>query len=182
MKLKFFLLVMMTMALVACGSSKPQNDSDVPDFVLNPPKAKGIIYGTGISQQESAQLAKTTADSRARQEIAKVLSTKVSSMLEDFMGQLALGENAEVTESVRSVTRSMTKIELVGVEIEKREFIDGTMYSLAKYNLDGEMRKMIKSQVEKALTSKEALLSQFRAKQGFEALDKELSKLQNELP
>ena len=77
---------------------------------------------------------------------------------------------------------SVSSVELVGCEIVKREFIDGSMYALAEYKLDGEMRKLIKSQVEKALTSKQALLSEFRAKQGFEALDKELVKLEGTLP
>jgi hypothetical protein len=51
------------------------------------------------------------------------------------------------------------------------------MYSLAKYPLDDSMKKFVNDAVNKSLSSKEALLSQFRAKQGFEELDKQLEKM-----
>ena len=168
--------------LAGCGGSKtqgpgPKNTSDMPDFVLNPPKQAGVLFGTGIAEQQSQQLAKETADLRARKEIASVLSQKVSTMLKDYLGQAGVGSNAEVTELAQSVTRAMSDVELVGVTIEKREYINGKMYSLAKYPLDDSMKKLVNDAVNKSLSSKEALLSQFRAKQGFEELDKQLDKM-----
>ncbi len=168
--------------LSGCGGGKTQgpgagNTSDMPDFVLNPPKQTGVIFGTGIAEQQSAQLAKETADLRARKEIAAVLSQKVSTMLKDYLGQAGIGTNAEVTELSQSVTRAISDVELVGVTIEKREYINGKMYSLAKYPLDDSMKKLVTDAVNKSLSSKEALLSQFRAKQGFEELDKQLDKM-----
>ncbi len=170
--------------LVGCGgkaTQAPVNQSDVPDFVLNPPKQTGVLFGTGIAEQSSMQLAKETADLRAMKEIAKVLSSKMESMMKDFLGQAlgqaGLGDQAEVTELSQSITRSITDVELVGVTIERREYIKGKMYSLAKYALDNSINDQIKKAVEKGLSSKEALLSQFRAKQGFEELDKNLDKM-----
>jgi hypothetical protein len=166
--------------LAGCGGSKtqgPRNTSDMPDFVLNPPKQAGVLFGTGIAEQQSPQLAKETADLRARKEIAAVLSEKVSTMLKDYLGQAGIGSKAEVTELSQSVTRAMSDVELVGVTIEKREYINGKMYSLAKYPLDDSMKKLVNDAVNKSLSSKEALLSQFRAKQGFEELDKQLDKM-----
>lgn len=171
--------------LNGCGGQKtkaPRNESGMPDFVLNPPSQTGVLFGTGISEQASPQLAKETADLRAKKEIAKILSQKVSNLMKDFMGQAAMGDAAEVTEFVQSVTKAVTDVELVGCIIEKREFIGGKMYSLAKYPLDDSMRKMIRDIVNKDLTSREALLSEFRAKKGFEDLDKELQKLQTPQP
>ena len=106
-----------------------------------------------------------------------MLSSKISSMLKDFLGQAGVGSTAEVTELSNSVTRSITEVDLIGVTIEKREYINGKMYSLAKYPLDDSMKKLVTDAVNKSLTSKEALLSQFRAKQGFEELDKQLDKM-----
>ena len=165
---------------IGCGGSKtqaPKNTSDMPDFVLNPPKQAGVLFGTGIAEQKSPQLAKETADLRAKKEIASVLSQKVSNMMKDYLGQAGIGSNAEVTELAQSVTRAMTEVELVGVTVEKREYINGKMYSLAKYPLDDSMKKLVNDAVNKSLSSKEALLSQFRAKQGFEELDKQLDKM-----
>ncbi len=166
---------------IGCGGPKttqaPKDTSGMPAFVLNPPKEAGVIFGTGIAEQQSAQLAKETADLRARKEIAAVLSTKVTNMLKDYLGQAGIGSQAEVTELAQSVTRAITEMELVGVTIDKREYIDGKMYSLARYPLDDSMKKLVQNAVGNALTSKEALLSQFRAKQGFEELDKQLDKM-----
>ena len=51
------------------------------------------------------------------------------------------------------------------------------MYSLAKYPLDDSMKILVNDAVNKSLTSKEALFTQFRAKQGFEELDRQLEKM-----
>jgi hypothetical protein len=166
--------------ITGCGGSKTggvKNAADMPDFVLNPPKSTGALFGTGIAEQQSPQLAKETADLRARKEISAVLSTKVSTMLKDYLGQAGIGSTAEVTELSQSVTRAISDVELVGVTIEKREYIKGKMYSLAKYPLDDSMKKIVSDAVNRSLSSKEALLSQFRAKQGFEELDKQLDKM-----
>jgi len=177
------LLIVAGLLFAGCAGTKPQvaqapkNDSDIPDFVLNPPLEAGFLFGTGIAEQQSAQLAKETADLRARKEIATILSQKISSMLKDFLGQAGLGTDAEVTELSQSVTRAITTTELVGVTVVKRAYIKGKMYSLAKYPLDDAARKLITNAVTSSLTSKAALLSQFRAKQGFEELDKELDKM-----
>jgi hypothetical protein len=180
------LLIVAGLLLAGCAGTKPhvaqapKNDSDIPDFVLNPPVEAGFLFGTGIAEQQSAQLAKETADLRARKEIATILSQKISSMLKDFLGQAGLGTDAEVTELSQSVTKAITSIDLVGVTVVRRDYIKGKMYSLAKYPLDDSARKLIADAVTKSLSSKEALLSQFRAKQGFEELDKELDKMKSD--
>jgi hypothetical protein len=178
----FCTLVVGMFFFYGCGGKKttaPQNDSGMPDFVLNPPKEAGFLFGTGIAEQTSPQLAKETADLRAKKEIARVLSEKMSSLMKDYLGQAGIGQEAEVTEFVQSVTKSITDVELIGCAIERREFIAGKMYSLAKFPLDETMRKMIMDVVRKNISSREALLSEFRAKQGFEDLEKELQKLQD---
>jgi hypothetical protein len=167
--------------VMGCGGSKtgttPKDTSDLPDFVLNPPKQAGVLFGTGVAEQQSPQLAKETADLRARKEIASVLSQKVSILLKDYLRQAGVGSAAEVTELAQSVIRAISDVELVGVVIEKHENINGKMYSLAKFPLDDSMKKQVNDAVNKSLSSKEALLNQFREKRGFEELDKQLEKM-----
>ncbi|NLD92559.1 MAG: hypothetical protein GX639_07815 [Fibrobacter sp.] len=167
--------------LVSCGGNKTQsskiNQDDMPSFFLNPPKETGFLFGVGMSEQQNLQLAKESADLRARKEIATVLGQRVSSLVKDYLGQAGIGSTAEVTELSQSVTRALSEVELVGATIEKREHIKGKMYSLAKYPLDESVKKIINNAVEKSFTSKEALLSEFRAKKGFEELDNQLNKL-----
>lgn len=176
-------VVSLSLMFLGCGGAKqaepPKDESGMPAFVLNPPSAPGKLYGTGIAKKASPQLAKDIADLNAKTEIAKILGQKVSNLTKQFMQESGIN-TPEVTEFSQSVTKSVTDQNLVGVIVEKREFVNGTMYSLAVLNLtDPTVKDFIKAQVTNSLTSKEALLSEFRAKQGFENLDKELDKLQN---
>ncbi len=165
-------------AMTGCGGSKTQGGGEaLPDFVLNPPKEQGYLFGSGMAEKASPQLAKEVADLRAKKEIAKILGQKISTLMKDFMGESGIGDSAEVTEFTNSVTKAITDIDLVGAEIIKREFEGGIMYALAKYPLDSRARDLIKGVVKKQLSSDDAMMSAFRAKQGFDELDKELEKL-----
>jgi hypothetical protein len=165
-----------------CGKESvapPKDESGMPGFVLNPPSEPGKLYGTGIAKKASPQLAKDIADLNAKTEIAKILGQKISNMTKQFMQESGM-DSPEAIEFSQSVTKSITDQNLVGVIIEKREFINGTMYALAVLNMtEAPVKEYVKAQVSKALGSKEALYSEFKAKQGFEALDTELDKLQN---
>jgi hypothetical protein len=180
--ISFALLGCLSAMTIGCGGKKtaaPRNDSDVPDFVLNPPKEIGVIFGTGIAEQQSPQLAKETADLRARKEIATILSSKVSSMFKDFLSQAGVGTAAEASELASSVTRSITDVELTGVTIERREYYKGKMYSMAKLAIDANLNVLINNVITNAFSNQESLLTQFKAKQGFEELDKQLDKMKS---
>lgn len=175
-------IIGLSLMFLGCGGAKqaaPKDESGMPAFVLNPPSAPGKIYGTGIAKKQSPQLAKEIADLNAKKEVAAVLGTKVSTLTKQFMGESG-ASNPEVTEFSQSITKAITDQNLVGVVITERQFVNGTMYSLAVLDLTSQQVKdYVKQQVTNSLTSKEALLSEFRAKQGFEQLDKELDKLEN---
>jgi hypothetical protein len=165
--------------MTGCGGGKTRGSGEqLPDFVLNPPKEQGYLFGSGMAEKASPQLAKEVADLRAKKEIAKILGQKISVLMKDFMGESGVGDSAEVTEFTNSVTKAITDVDLVGAEIVERKYEGGKMYALAKYPLDAQARDMIKGVIKKQLSSDEAMLSAFRAKQGFDDLDKELAKLQ----
>jgi hypothetical protein len=122
---------------VSCGGSKPE--ARVPDFVLNPPKAAGTIYGSAEAEKQTFQLAKDVADTRACREVARQLGTKVQEIVKDFQEQSGKGAQSEALEFSQVVGKTITNINLSGCTIEKREQgvgADGTVkiYSLAKLN------------------------------------------------
>ena len=168
--------------IIGCAHDKSaavHDDSGMPSFVLNPPVEAGKLYGTGIAKKESPQLARDIADLNAKTEIAKILGQKISNLTKQFMQESGVS-TPEATEFSESVTKSVTDQNLVGCQIVKRDQKNGSVYSLAVLNLtDPEVKKYIADAVTKSLAGKDALLSEFRAKQGFEDLDKELDKLQN---
>ncbi len=174
--------VLAVFTLVGCAGSKQKvhDDSGMPAFVLNPPIEPGKLYGTGIAKKENPQLAKDVADLNAKTEIAKILGQQIANLTKQFMQESGVNA-AEATEFSESVTKSVTNQNLIGCQIVKREFENGSMYSLACLNLtDPEVKKYVADAVTKSLAGKDALLSEFRAKQGFEDLDKELDKLSNQ--
>lgn len=184
MRLLTVSLTILAIFFAGCGGSKEvakQNTTGLPDFMINPPSAPGKIYGSGMAKKANPQLAKEIADLNAKKEIAKVLGQKLSNLTKQFMGEAGVGEDAEVTELSQSITKAVTDQNLVGVTIEKRDFKDGAMYSLAVLDLQSEeVKNFLQNQVEKAFTSKQALLSEFKAKKGFDELNSELEKVSNE--
>lgn len=180
MKLKTLALIAMTtmttMGMMACSGS----GSAMPEFMVNPPKADGKIFGSGTAEKSSFQLAKEAADTRACREVGRVLDQRVRSVLKDFMSESgAEVESAEVLEFVESTSKAVTDVQMAGCTIKEREHKEGdahTVYSLAEYDLSAS-KQLVKDMAHKNLATKEALYNRLRADQAFEKLDVELDKL-----
>lgn len=163
--------------VMGCGGSKQISKNSGPEWFLNPPKAADKLYGVGSAQKQSLQLAKEISETRAKKEIAQALSQKVQNLMKDFMSESGVGEMAEATEFTQSITKTITDIDLEGCTIEKREIIDGTVWSLAVWPIDDASRSFLKDKINAELKRKESLYNELQAKKGFEDLDKELAKL-----
>ena len=170
MKQKQISLILLTAFIVlmvsSCGSSAPK-------FFLNPPTAEDAFYGVGTAKKQSTSLAKKAATARARDEIAQTVEVKVNNMIKDFMQESGVGENAQALEFTESVSKQVSSTVLRGSKIIKTEVAkDGTFYVLVKYGL----QNAIDASINEA-KKEEALFNEFKARQGFDALEKELGKL-----
>ncbi|MGD9210991.1 MAG: hypothetical protein PVI90_09440 [Desulfobacteraceae bacterium] len=151
----------------------------IPEWEINPPSAEDGIYGTGLAKMKLAALSKKTADARARDEVVQAIQVKVQTMLKDFMQESGI-ENAQSLQFVQSVSKQVASNVLSGCRITKRKVCpDGTWHSLALYsnNLAAELKEQLKTQSKKMIENEEALYNEFKAKNAFEDLDKELDKL-----
>lgn len=158
-----FLIFCLGVILAECGSA-------VPGWYRNPPEAEDAIYGVGMAAKQNPTLARQTAIARARQDVAGQVSVRVSSMLKDFMQESGVGENARALEFTQSVTKQVTDVALKGAKVkEVRITDDGTMYALVEYPLAA-LREAGLSEAQR----QEALYNEFKAQQGFEALEKAL--------
>jgi hypothetical protein len=164
------------------GKATHYTSDNIPDFVTNPPQQAGKIFGTGTADQQSILIAKETADIRARKEIALTLSQKISAILKSYLGQTGIGSIAEVQQLSQLITHALMDGELIGVTIEKRQYANGKIYSLASYLIDDSMKKTVTAAVNKSFSSNESLYSQFMEKQGFQELDKQLEKMKGNEP
>ena len=191
MKQKQIASILLTALIVlmvsGCGSSNPPvrsgsteapakqdySTSGYPDFFLNPPTAEDAFYGVGTAKKQNPSLAKKTATARARDEIAQAVNVKVSTMLKDFMQESGVGENAQALEFTESVSKQVASQALAGSTILRTEVgKDGTFYVLVSYSL----ASAIDASINEA-KKEEVLYNEFKARQGFDALEKELGKL-----
>lgn len=155
------------------GSSEARESSDMPEWALDIPQAEGLIYGVGQATKQNPSLAKKVAAQRARDEVAASVEVKVEALMKDFLQESGVGERAEALEFTQAVSKGVTDATLTGALI-KEVFLakDGTYFVLVEYSLDEARRTALDS-----ARQEEALWNEFKAEQGFEALERELDKL-----
>ena len=164
-------LVAVAFVIGACGS-KNVDKGDAPDWYLNPPKDKNIIYGTGASQKmASMEFAKKVADDNARQAIAATIQTSVQSMLRQYMQQSGTMEQARALQFAESVSKNVVDVSLTGSTISKREIKGGMCFSLAEMSKDS-----INNALLSAARDAAAEYTELKAKEAFEGLEKEVNK------
>jgi hypothetical protein len=165
------LLVMgfLTLFIISCAAPK----SSLPGFFMNPPTSPDYLYGVGNAQKANLSLARQTATARARDEVARAVSVKVSNMIKDFLQQSGVGESAQALEFTESVSKQVANTSLSGATIkEMAQGDDGMIYVLVEYPLSA-VRQTALAEAKK----REAQYTEFKARQSFEDLEKEIAKL-----
>ncbi len=155
------------------GTTEARDSRDMPAWSLERPAAEGMIYGVGQAKKQNPSLAKKVAAQRARDEVAAAVKVKIESLVKDFMQESGIGERAEALEFTQAVSKGVTDATLTGAII-KETYLgkDGTYFVLVEYSLDQARRAAIET-----ARQEEALWNEFKAEQGFEALELELDKL-----
>jgi hypothetical protein len=181
----------MTFALVlpmavACGGAKTNEGQitpggpvvEYPEWVNKGSGAFGgekkVMYGVGsASGIRNHSLARTTADNRARAEIQKIFETYSASLMKDFQESVTAGDFSSSDESqmVTNAIKTFSAGTLNGVEVVDHWIhpVDGTIYSLARLDMDGfsdnlskakelneKVRERVKRAAEKSFADLEA--------------------------
>lgn len=188
-KQRFLILsiIMGTFLVMACAAQQstkpamtPEQAQCIPDWTVNPPSAEDGVYGSGLAKMNQPALSKTSADQRARQEVVMAIQVKVQAMVKDFMQQSGIGDAAQSLQFAQSVGKGISSHVLQGCKIVKRKVCpDGTWHSLALWPIGhaNELKKEINNQTKKLVKNEYALYNEFKAKNGFADLQKELDKL-----
>ena len=144
----WFLLATTFLLLSACGG-KTMVESDLgisgaPDWVnegtqyLNDKNGR-LFHGVGqapVMGDESLQ--KTTADNRARAEVARILTSYLDVVSNDYTAASGSGETAISQQAVSRQIRNLSKVNLSGVKIigRWRNDKDDTIFSIAELDLE----------------------------------------------
>ena len=154
MKAVKFLIASLALAgAAACGghsegeAPKNMQGIDYPEWVTKGSGAFGgeagrVFYGVGsVSGIRNNALARTTADNRARAEIAKIFEVYSASLMKDYMASTTAGDMSASSEEqhVEQAIKTFSAVTLSGVQIVDHWFHpDGTtVYALAQLDLDG---------------------------------------------
>jgi hypothetical protein len=162
--------LMAVAALIGCSEKKPDMSNQFlhasgPDWVNKGSGAFGgdrgkIFYGVGIASGiHNAPMRRSTADSRARAEIAKTLETYVAVLNKDYMASTTAGDMKVSSEEqhVQQALKTYSQMELSGAIIVDHWLdSDGTEYSLAQLDMatfkdNLEKMKELNTQVREAV-------------------------------
>lgn len=147
----FVLMVFVVLTgVVACGGGEmtkttPIQDIEAPEWVLKGSGAFGgeqgkVFYGVGsASNMRNSSLLRSTADNRARNEVAKVFQVYTASLMKDYMASTTAGDPNVTSEEqhVEQAVKTVTSATLSGVEIVEHWQNPATMelFSLARLDL-----------------------------------------------
>jgi len=181
------IIIMSGFLIMACATPQgaqpvmtPEQVQCIPDWEVNPPSAEDGIYGSGLAKMQIQAQSKKAADQRARDEVVMTIKVKVQTMMKDFMQQSGIGDAAQSLQFSQSVSKGVSSHVLYGCKIIKRKVCpDGTWHSLALWPIGGSdsLKKEINNQTKKLVKNEYALYNEFKAKNGFQDLQKELDKL-----
>ena len=136
MKKYFIFLVFIFLSGCAVDGVSPSANQNIckttPSWVLNVPVEKGVVYGVGIAHKNfyGEQAQRTSAISRAIDEISRQLQTTVNSQLVSNTNV----QNGSVSRSLNTVSFQTVDGQKVSAVIVKscKNPIDGTLYILMK--------------------------------------------------
>lgn len=147
------LISVVAFGFMACGGSPTETGEapkhfegiQYPEWVMKGSGAFGgeagrVFYGVGsVSGIKNHALARTTADNRARAEIAKIFEVYSASLMKDYMASTTAGDMTASSEEqhVESAIKTFSAATLSGVQIVDHWFHpDGTVYALAQLDLE----------------------------------------------
>jgi len=149
-------LVLGLVILSGCSSQRTlESDlglSDAPDWVNEGTQAVDneagrLLQGVGMAAvMNDPSLQRSTADNRARAEIARILSTYVDSTIKDYSASSGAEGSADVEQLLRSTTR--TALSGARIVARWRDPDSGYLYSFAELDMQ---------QVEHLLSTSSAL-------------------------
>lgn len=134
--------------LAACSGGKTKVESDLgiedaPDWVNEGYQALDnkdgrLIHGVGSApKMTDFSLQRSTADDRARAEVARVLSTFMDVVANDYLATAGYGDETIDEQSISRQIEAVTRLNMSGTEVIARwkSEENGAVYSLAELDL-----------------------------------------------
>ncbi len=151
MKINICLLLVMlfTVVFFGCASNEGATTNvsfdyqDVPSFYLSPPEASESIYGVGVAKNESLDISKELAISRAQSDISFQVGIQVQTSMVDYAQEIGEGANDTLIFFIITATRQIVNAPMLeGTTVEKLSTTkDGTVYALVSFSRENILAK-----------------------------------------
>jgi len=133
--------------MLSCGTtgSSGSSGSGLPDIVRNARRnaPQDVLIGIGSANLASQSQSKTVAETRARAEISRQMSSMVQDMVRDYQASSEVDRNSALSFQ-ENITVALSKSNLQGAVIVDEDYIDGTYYvvvHLSKANVVREINQ-----------------------------------------
>ena len=192
-RLKLFVIVMLTMAVIMSCAGTPEADNTAvttaPEPAPPPPPAatsnvpawlseippEDVIWGIGFIKLQNSNLAMQRATQLAQQDVANQISVLVQGSLTGYANESGDLNNSRSIQSIESITRTLTNMNLSGAVPDKRDLADdGTWWVRVMYRKADAQRT-----INQVVNNEMADYAEFKADQALKRLEYDLEKSQS---
>ena len=162
------------------GGEVAKPASDLPAWVLVPPEGGICAVGSAKVGPAGMGFARTEATANARDEIARILNTRVKNMFKNFTETTGVGDDQTVDKVTTNVSKQLAKVDLSGSIVKKahHDQANKELYVLVAVQPDV-VKTVADTMKQAAITSfknDKALWQKFQAKKGHEELESQIEK------
>ena len=166
------IIVAAVVLITGCATRPSYNTRGIPAFYLNPPVSKDAIYGVGDAKMSSLSMSRTTALTRARDDVARQIEVLVKNAITDYAQEAGQGTNQQAVEFTEIVSRQLVDITLRGL-VTKEVVVarDGRVFAMVEYPTDSLMAAANQTFVR----NEAAAFAEFKAEVAVQKLNQELT-------
>lgn len=162
-------------ASTSSGVTSTGVPTDLPDFMLKPPKNRDALYGIGQAKSADSAMALTTAKNRALVSLAQQINVNVQNMFTDFTQTAGVAGSEQILQFQQNVTRNLTQAKLSGAQIEEQYIAkDGTWFVLMSLNI-GDAKSAVQASVN-AAADQNAAYAAYKAEKAVAAMNDALDR------
>lgn len=174
----FVCAALLGMMIVSCGSSKEVAQTPKEDCNVCVSTKDAIrIEGSFMAQFENQfPKAKQNARNNARQELARIMKTKIESVIEDYSSTYIDGDAQDFKQSVKDLSRSVVDQTVTGaipVKEWSEQMKSGTMfYSCVELSANN-----VLTEIKERVSNDAKLRTDFEYEKFKQVFDKEMEKM-----
>jgi hypothetical protein len=189
MKKLFPITAALILALLAFGcagqpASAPGASASAPVVLppwINEVAPEDALWGVGSAKQSSTQMSMTLAETRARADIARQLSTVVEGMITDYTRDANIGTANQATIGLQeSINRQLSQAQLTGARRDQLwSAPDGTFWARVVYS-KADAAKYAADSIKNVVDNEAARYAEFKAMEATKLMDDQLSKYKSD--